>query len=393
VITIYRRHSSDCPHWEDRFHKRCGCPLWAQYQFQGRQVKTSLKTRSWGVADKKVRKLQNELDAIASGELLKKKSDPVTLESAIETYLRHIGDPKQGRKPKSLVKPKRMMDLLREFCGKQNPPVIMLGHITPMLLEDWRSTWKFKADSSSPRIHDHVARAFFKWATNMELISKNPYVNLPKYSKHDPQTLPLTPEEMNRILAAVNEVEKLTPTDRYNVRGLILCQRWSGLSIIDALMLPRTNMHKDNSLQLRRMKTGESVITALPPSVAEHMRMMSNGHAAYFFWDGKERHDCLSARYSKMLRTVFDAAGINRDIDGMALSHRFRDTFAVEFLTAGGRMEDLSMLLGHTNIQTTQDHYSAWVPKRRERLRKIAEESFKLQEPVGLEDAKAVKPN
>jgi integrase len=81
---------------------------------------------------------------------------------------------------------------------------------------------------------------------------------------------------------------------------------------------------------------------------------------------------------------VFDQAGISRDRTngGMTLSHRFRDTFAVEFLKTGGRMEDLSMLLGHSNIGTTQKHYNAWVPARKERLLRVAEEAMAKMESL-----------
>jgi integrase/recombinase XerD len=386
MITIWVRHNLECPRKTERYSKRCRCPKWAQYQFQGRQVQVSLKTRSWKTADRKTRKMQDELDALERGETASfRKTDPVTLEAAVQTYIRHLADAKKKRKASSLAKPRRMLCLLQEYCDKQNPPAIMLNSITPLLLENWRSRWTFKADSSSPRIHDAVARAFFKWALAMELIPRDPYSKLDRFDKCDPQTLPLTPEEMKRILSAVNEVRKLTPQDRYNVRGLILCQRWSGLSIIDALMLPRRKLYPDNSLELRRTKTNEAVITALPPQVAEHMKMMQNGHPVYFFWNGKEKPESLRARYMKMLRGVFDHAGISRDVDGMALSHRFRDTFAVEFLQASGRMEDLQELLGHSSIQTTHDHYAAWTPGRRDRLRLIAEESFKRQDQSMLE--------
>jgi hypothetical protein len=86
---------------------------------------------------------------------------------------------------------------------------------------------------------------------------------------------------------------------------------------------------------------------------------------------------------------VFDQAGISRDRSngGMTLSHRFRDTLAVEFLIADGRIEDLSTLLGHSNILTTQRHYAAWVPARRERLLRIAEEAMAKIEPAGLDTA------
>jgi len=386
MITIWVRHNPECPRKAQRYSKRCRCPKWAQYQFQGRQVQVSLKTRSWKAASEKTRKMQDELDALERGETgSSRKADPVTLEAAVKIYLRFLSDPKKMRKTSSLAKPKRMLTLLQEFCNRQNPPVIMLQHITPILLEDWRSGWTFKADSSSPRIHDAVTRAFFKWALAMELLSRDPYSKLDRYDKCDPQTLPLTPQEMKRLLNTINEVEMFTPQDRYNLRALILCQRWSGLSIIDALTLSRTKLYPDNSLELRRTKTKEAVVTALPPQVAEHMRMMHNGHPRYFFWDGREKPDSLRGRYMRLLRLVFDQAGVSRNVDGMALSHRFRDTFAVEFLQGGGRMEDLQELLGHSSIQTTHDHYAAWTPGRRDRLRLIAEESFKRQDQSMLE--------
>jgi integrase len=43
---------------------------------------------------------------------------------------------------------------------------------------------------------------------------------------------------------------------------------------------------------------------------------------------------------------------------------RFRDTFSVELLLAGVLMEEISILLGHSNIKITQQHYSPWVGDR-----------------------------
>ena len=78
--------------------------------------------------------------------------------------------------------------------------------------------------------------------------------------------------------------------------------------------------------------------------------------------DGVKPKTSLVNEYSVYLRVVFDKAGIsrNRSNGGMTLSHRFRDTFAVEFLIAGGQMQDLSMLLGHRSIQT---HFDPLVKK------------------------------
>jgi hypothetical protein len=90
MIVIYVRHSKDCSHKDDRYYRGCGCPLWAQYQFDCRQIQVSLKTRSWEKADLKAKKLQEELDARELGVV--KPNDPITLRAAIETYLRHISD-------------------------------------------------------------------------------------------------------------------------------------------------------------------------------------------------------------------------------------------------------------------------------------------------------------
>lgn len=48
-------------------------------------------------------------------------------------------------------------------------------------------------------------------------------------------------------------------------------------------------------------------------------------------------------------------------IDGKQVEahpHMFRDTFAVELLLSGVPMEDVSILLGHTSIKTTEGSYA-----------------------------------
>jgi integrase len=45
-----------------------------------------------------------------------------------------------------------------------------------------------------------------------------------------------------------------------------------------------------------------------------------------------------------------------------------RDTYAVELLLAFVPLEDVSKLLTHTSIKTTQDHYAPWVKARLQQL-------------------------
>ena len=72
------------------------------------------------------------------------------------------------------------------------------------------------------------------------------------------------------------------------------------------------------------------------------------------------------SHYQDDLRQLFKDAGLQSD--GYMVSHRLRDTFAVDLLEKGVPLEEVSKLLGHESIKTTERHYAKWVKGRQERL-------------------------
>lgn len=67
-----------------------------------------------------------------------------------------------------------------------------------------------------------------------------------------------------------------------------------------------------------------------------------------------------------LIAPVFKAAKVARG--GNMVSHRLRDTFAVDLLEKGVPLEEVSKLLGHESIRTTERHYAKWVKGRQARL-------------------------
>jgi integrase len=62
-------------------------------------------------------------------------------------------------------------------------------------------------------------------------------------------------------------------------------------------------------------------------------------------------------------------------------SHQLRDTYAVEMLLAGVLLEDVSRLLTHTSIQTTERHYAPWVKPR---LQQLEDKSVEALRKMGV---------
>ena len=236
--------------------------------------------------------------------------------------------------------------------------VAVLGDLDESAAGAWVGSWTCRA--STARLRLSQLKGFFRFAVKRGWVPRSPLATLRPPRGDSATTMPLEVAEMNALLAA----SKHRPKER----ALILLMRYSGLAIGDAVTLRRESV-AGSELTLRRAKSGELVTVHLPHAVVAAMASIRAPNADYFWWSGRSR-PVTSAKYWRgRLGIIADRAGV----EGFR-PHRLRDTFAVALLGQGVAMGDVSTLLGHSSIQTTERYYAPWDRRRRERLMRIVQE-------------------
>jgi integrase len=71
----------------------------------------------------------------------------------------------------------------------------------------------------------------------------------------------------------------------------------------------------------------------------------------------------------------FTRAGVKSA--GHMVSRRLRDTFACDLLSKGVPLHDVSKLLGHSSMVTTEKHYAPWIKGRQDRLASLVSATWK----------------
>jgi integrase/recombinase XerD len=382
VITIFVRQSADCKYRGDEFEKRCRCPKHLRWSHERKQHRLAAGTRSWSTAENKKRELEDQL----AGRAPAKEEKGKQLDEAVKTL---IQDKRvQGIGSNVLGKYTRELGRFVDFCKCQG--VYTVDGITRELLTQFCVTWETQYPSSTTRrvVRDRL-RSFLLYCFQAQWIDRAPQI--PKIKLEYAETMPLTAEEYTRLLDTVFGYEPESNGDkgrpsgwthqtRQRVHALFQLMRWSGLRISDALTLERGELQYNEEKKLYRIlrneqqKTGQFVYIPIPEAIAKELLEVLNGNQKYFFWSGNGQPRTITQDYGRYIRPIFKAAGLD---DGQMKAHRLRDTFAVDLLEKGVSLEDVSKLLGHTSIKTTEKHYAKWVKARQDRLDSLVRTTWK----------------
>lgn len=148
----------------------------------------------------------------------------------------------------------------------------------------------------------------------------------------------LTEEE----ISAIESLRPLDGTQMAMARDLFVFQMYTGLSYSDAQAFDIRDYKKVDGKWVNvgeRIKTGVSYVSVLLPQAVEVLERY-----------GMQVPKINNIQYNASLKVIQQALGIRTKLH----SHLARHTFATRALRLGAKIENVSRMLGHTNITQTQ---------------------------------------
>ena len=361
-ITIFVRHAPSCKYRDGETWKRCDCRKHLRWSQDGRQYRRSAETRSWQQAEEKKRELERQFEEGGKPTAVV-ADDRKTIARAVELFL--LEKKTEGVNGSVLKKYERELGRLQNYLESRSK--FFPSEIDKELLTEYRATWDAIYPSSATRQQVQArVRRFLRFCRDAGWIERLPALSPIRVDV--PPTMPLSKAEYTKLLAAVPNTFEGMKGQR--VRALIQLMRHSGLAIRDAVTLERGELVHDAKKKIYRVatarqKTGTSVSVPLPPAIAAEILAVLNGNPRFVFWNGNGLETSAVTNWQHDLRSLFRAT-FGKDTN--FTPHCLRDTAAVEWLSAGIPLEEVSKLLGHTSVKTTEKSYSPWVTARQDRL-------------------------
>ena len=182
-------------------------------------------------------------------------------------------------------------------------------------------------------------RAMLNRALKMGKITTNPYDRLRGefVSKKRDVVDYLTEEQMQKVM----DISPVPGSQVAMARDLFIFQMFTGLGYADTQIFDLSQYREvDGKWRFvgKRVKTGVPYVSMLLPPVVEVLKR--NG------WRVPRMNN---QRYNQMLKAIGMVIGIER-----LHSHMGRHTFATWMLSNGSKIENVSKMLGHTDIKMTQ---------------------------------------
>lgn len=370
-IVIFVRHKPTCAHADrGELYMQCRCKKHLRWSIGGKQYRRSAKTRLLAEAEKEKKHVEM---SYLNGTALKPAGAPATIAQCAATFIQMKKD--ENVSADVIRKHKRELARVEKWMAQNG--AVLPAQMSLDLLINFRATWGEQYPSSQTRQKVQARlRGFLRYLHSAGHIQSVP--ELKAIRVDETPTLPFESEQYEELLGLIPKVFSGDKRHSAKMRALVQLGRWSGLAIRDASTLERGEIVHDKAKKLYRVvvsrqKTGVHVSVPIPDDVARELLAVLNANPKFVFWHGEGDPESATKYWQREIRKLYP----HWKHPEPPHFHRLRDTFAVELLTRGVPLEEVSKLLGHRSVKTTERSYAPWVKARQDRLDDLVIEARK----------------
>jgi len=295
--------------------------------------------------------LKNELNGKT-----KIKTEEATVLKILETHNRYFKRKVDAneRSKASLQKYERSKELLASFMKKQySIEDLPSNEITSAFIYNLESFLKYESNfkgkigikNNSVVKYMRMYKTAFKYSIKMGLININPF-NLYDGKLNIKEATFLTQQELNLIENKIFSIERLE-----RVKDIFLFSCYTGYAPVDASNLTTNNIFADNNndlwIRTNRAKTDIRANVPILPPTLKIINKYKNQQIGLI-------PKISNQKMNSYLKEIADLCGIKKSLTWYVARHTFATTIT---LGNGVRIENVSSMMGHTNIKQTQ-HYA-----------------------------------
>lgn len=190
--------------------------------------------------------------------------------------------------------------------------------------------------------------SFYNWLANEEYIGKNPMLKVKPIKFYESKEEPFSDIELSRIRDCVTDVRQRAIVEfllSTGVRASELCD----------MKLEDVNF-VDLSVRVVHGKGNKERVTFMTQPAKFYLEKYissRNYNSEYLFCNNRGGGQMKVSNMSKMLNNISNASGVKN-----IHPHRFRHTFASRLAKAGMQPQEIQILLGHSDLNTTMIYVS-----------------------------------
>ncbi len=245
---------------------------------------------------------------------------------------------------------------LVKFCefaggrGLEKPVQVKRGDVVDFL----GTLYARKLDARSVARHLVSLRQFFRFLLSEELIPEDPVVTVeaPKFRKSLPEFLSV--EEVDRLLAQPDASSTMGLRDKAMIELLYS----AGLRVSELCNLAVDDLHVDaGSLRCigkgnkeRLVPVGKRALAVLRSYIEKARPEILGEHTSKYLFINRKGNSLSRITFWKTLAFYGREAGLRKALK----PHMLRHSFATHLLDRGADLRSVQMMLGHSDISTTQ---------------------------------------